>query len=331
MRRVVCVELGPPEGLVVEDVDPPSPGPGQVLVDVAAVGVNFVDALFVSGEYQIKPPLPFVPGSEVAGTVAAVGADVEGVTVGDAVMAMPGLGGYAEQVVLGARQVVPVPGALDAPRAATFIQSYATALFALTRRTTVAPDDVVLVLGAGGGVGLAAIDVATALGARVIGAASSDEKRSAAAAMGAAAVIDTTTEDLKARARELAGGHEVRGTGVDVVVDPIGGDAAEPALRALRWGGRYVVIGFAAGAIPSLPLNQVLLNNRTVLGVDWGAWSLREPAAQAALLDELAGLVEDGRLHPVAPVTYPLERAADALRDLLERRVTGKVALVTAR
>jgi NADPH:quinone reductase len=330
MRRVVCVELGPPEALVVEDVDPPSPGPGQVLVDVEAAGVNYVDALFVSGEYQIKPPLPFVPGSEVAGTVAGVGDGVEGVAVGDRVMAMPGLGGYAEQVVLGARQVVPVPGDLDAPRAATFIQSYATALFALTRRTTVTVDDVVLVLGAGGGVGLASIDVATALGARVIGAASTDVKRAAATDMGAEAVIDTTAEDLKSRARELAGGDEVRGAGVDVVVDPIGGEAAEPALRALRWGGRYVVIGFAAGAIPSLPLNQVLLNNRTVVGVDWGAWSMRDPKAQAALLDELGTLVAEGRLHPVAPATYPLGRAADALRDLLGRRVTGKVALVTS-
>jgi NADPH2:quinone reductase len=324
MRRVACVELGPPEVLTVEETAPASPGPGQVVVDVEAAGVNYVDALFVSGEYQIKPPLPFVPGSEVAGVVSALGDGVEGLEIGDRVMAVPGLGGYAEQVVLGHRQVVPVPGDLDAPRAATFVQSYATAAFALTRRTTVAGGEVVLVLGAGGGVGLAATDVATALGARVIGAASNEEKRAAAVAMGAVAVIDTATEDLKARARELGGG------GVDLVVDPIGGDAAEPALRALRWGGRYVVIGFAAGAIPSLPLNQVLLNNRTVLGVDWGAWSMRDPAGQGRLLDELGAMVADGRLHPIAPTTYPLEDAAPALRDLLERRITGKVALVTA-
>jgi NADPH2:quinone reductase len=324
MRRVACVELGPPEVLTVEETAPASPGPGQVVVDVEAAGVNYVDALFVSGEYQIKPPLPFVPGSEVAGVVSALGDGVEGLEIGDRVMAVPGLGGYAEQVVLGHRQVVPVPGDLDAPRAATFVQSYATAAFALTRRTTVAGGEVVLVLGAGGGVGLAATDVATALGARVIGAASNEEKRAAAVAMGAVAVIDTATEDLKARARELGGG------GVDLVVDPIGGDATEPALRALRWGGRYVVIGFAAGAIPSLPLNQVLLNNRTVLGVDWGAWSMRDPAGQGRLLDELGAMVADGRLHPIAPTTYPLEDAAPALRDLLERRITGKVALVTA-
>jgi NADPH2:quinone reductase len=324
MRRVACVELGPPEVLTVEETAPASPGPGQVAVDVEAAGVNYVDALFVSGEYQIKPPLPFVPGSEVAGVVSALGDGVEGLEIGDRVMAVPGLGGYAEQVVLGHRQVVPVPGDLDAPRAATFVQSYATAAFALTRRTTVAGGEVVLVLGAGGGVGLAATDVATALGARVIGAASNEEKRAAAVAMGAVAVIDTATEDLKARARELGGG------GVDLVVDPIGGDATEPALRALRWGGRYVVIGFAAGAIPSLPLNQVLLNNRTVLGVDWGAWSMRDPAGQGRLLDELGAMVADGRIHPIAPTTYPLEDAAPALRDLLERRITGKVALVTA-
>ncbi len=323
MRAVVCRQLGPPEVLVVEEREAPAPGPGQVLVEVEAVGVNYVDALFVSGEYQIKPPLPFVPGSEVAGVVRQLGEGVVAVAVGDRVMAMPGLGGYADQVVLGARQVVPVPGDLDAPRAATFIQSYATALFALTRRTSLAEGEVVLVLGAGGGVGLAAIDVATALGARAIAAASTDEKRMLATVMGAEAAIDTTYEDLKARARELGDG------GVDVVVDPIGGDAAEPALRALRWGGRYVVIGFAAGSIPRIPLNQVLLNNRTIVGVDWGAWSMRDPKAQGELLDELGALVAEGRLHPVAPTTYPLERAADALRDLLERRVTGKVALVT--
>lgn len=323
MRAVVCRQLGPPEVLVVEERGAPAPGPGQVLVEVEAVGVNYVDALFVSGEYQIKPPLPFVPGSEVAGVVRQLGEGVDAVAVGDRVMAMPGLGGYADQVVLGARQVVPVPGDLDAPRAATFIQSYATALFALTRRTSLAEGEVVLVLGAGGGVGLAAIDVATALGARAIAAASTDEKRMLATVMGAEAAIDTTYEDLKARARELGDG------GVDVVVDPIGGDAAEPALRALRWGGRYVVIGFAAGSIPRIPLNQVLLNNRTIVGVDWGAWSMRDPKAQGELLDELGALVAEGRLHPVAPTTYPLERAADALRDLLERRVTGKVALVT--
>ena len=325
MRAVVCPELGPPDVLVVEERGPLTPGPGQVLVDVEAAGVNYVDALFVAGRYQIRPPVPFVPGSEICGRVAALGEGVATPPVGARVMGMPGLGGFAEQVVLAADAVVEVPDELDATRAATFIQSWCTALFALTRRTQVEPGERVLVLGAAGGVGQATIGVAGALGAEVIAVASSPAKRAAALAAGAAAVIDPDTEDLKIRARELGGG------GVDVVVDPVGGALAEPALRALRTGGRYLVIGFASGDIPALPLNQVLLNNRTVLGVDWGAWAMRHPDAQRALLEEALAMVRAGRVHPVAPTTYPLERAAEALADLEGRRVVGKVALVTGR
>lgn len=325
MRAVVCPVLGPPEVLVVEERAPLTPGPGQVVVDVEAAGVNFVDALFVAGRYQIRPPVPFVPGSEISGRVSAVGEGVTVPAVGTRVMGMPGLGGFAEQVVLGADAVLPVPDGLDAARAATFIQSYCTALFALARRARVQVGEQVLVLGAGGGVGLAGVDVARALGAEVIAVASTPGKRAAACAAGARVAVDPGVEDLKARARELGGG------GVDVVIDPVGGALAEPALRALRVGGRYLVIGFASGTIPSLPLNQVLLNNRSVVGVDWGAWAMRDPAAQRALLEEALTMVRDGRLRPVAPTTYPLERAADALADLEARRVTGKVALVTGR
>jgi NADPH2:quinone reductase len=217
--------------------------------------------------------------------------------------------------------LVRVPDAIDSAQAAGFIQSYCTALFALSRRARVAAGESVVVLGAGGGVGLAAIDVATAHGARAIGAASSEEKRGAALAAGAEAVIDYTTEDLKTRIRELTGG------GTDVVFDPVGGPHAEPALRGLGRFGRYVVIGFAGGAIPSLPLNQVLLNNRSILGVDWGAWTGIDPAGQQALLSELVALVEAGSLHPAAPEVRPLDSAVEALGDLLERRVTGKVVL----
>jgi NADPH2:quinone reductase len=323
MRAVVCDELGPPSVLRVEERPDPEPRPGQVLVAVEAAGVNYVDALFVAGEYQIKPPLPFVPGSEVAGTVAAVGDGVGGVAVGDRVLASVGLGGYASHVVCGEAQVAVVPDALDAARAAAFTQSYCTALFSLRDRAHLQPDESVLVLGGGGGVGLAAIDVAVALGGRAIAVASSADKRAAALAQGAEAVIDPTTEDLKVRARQLSGA-----AGVDVVVDPIGGDLAEPALRSLDLFGRYLVIGFAAGPIPRLPLNQVLLRNRSVLGVDWGAWGMAHPAEQAALLADALALVAAGRLHPVAPAPYPLERVADALVDLRQRRVTGKVVLV---
>jgi NADPH2:quinone reductase len=323
MRAIVCRELGPPEILCIEEREPLTPGDGQVVVDVRAAGVNYVDALFVGGQYQIKPPLPFVPGGEIAGVVSGRGAGVEGFALGDRVLAMCGLGGFAEQVVLDPTQLVAVPGALDFARAAAFTQSYCTALFALRERAHVRAGESLLVLGAGGGVGLATIDVACALGARVIGAASSDAKRAAARAAGAAAVIDTTREDLKGRVREFAGG-----SGIDVVLDPVGGALAEPALRALGYLGRYLVIGFAAGVIPRLPLNQVLLRNRAIVGVDWGAWAMQHPAEQRALLTELLRMVSDGRLSPAAPTAYPFERVAAALNDLLNRRVTGKIVLV---
>lgn len=323
MREVVCNELGPPSVLRIEERPDPEARAGQVLIAVEAAGVNYVDALFVAGEYQIKPPLPFVPGSEVAGTVVAVGEGTEGIEVGRRVLASVGLGGYASHVVCRAAQVTPLPDGLDAARAAAFTQSYCTALFALRERARVAPGEVVLVLGAGGGVGLAAIDVAVALGARVIAVASTDDKRSAALAQGAEAAIDPAVEDVKTRARALAGK-----AGVDVVVDPIGGDLAELALRSLDLFGRYLVIGFAAGAIPRLPLNQVLLRNRSILGIDWGAWGMAHADENQVLLTDGLAMVADGRLHPVAPATYPLERVADALVDLRERRVTGKVVLV---
>jgi NADPH2:quinone reductase len=307
----------------VEERDDLVPRADQVVVDVHAAGVNFVDALFVAGQYQIKPPLPFTPGSEVAGVVREVGADVVGVHVGDRVLANCGLGGYTDQLALSPLQLVPVPDEMDLAQAASFTQSYCTALFALRDRARARAGESVLVLGAGGGVGLAAIDVGRALGLRMFGAASSSAKRDAARAMGAEAVIDTGSEDVKARARELAGGD-----GVDLVLDPIGGDLAEPALRALAYLGRYIVIGFAAGSIPRLPLNQVLIKNRAIVGVDWGAWQMTHPADNRVLLDELLAMIANGTLHPTAPTTYPLDRVADALNDLLERKITGKVVLV---
>jgi NADPH2:quinone reductase len=322
MRRVVCRELGPPETLEVTESDELDPGPGQVVVQVRAAGVNFVDALFVSGDYQIKPPLPFTPGSEIAGEVVAVADDVTEVGVGARVLAMCGLGGYAEQVAVSAFGAVPIPDGLDFTTAATFVQSYCTAMFSLRDRARLRPGEWVLVLGAGGGVGLATIDVAKALGARVIAAASSRPKLDAAVAMGADATIDYTTESVKDRARELAGGD-----GVDVVVDPVGGELSEPALRAVRLFGRFVVIGFAAGSIARVPLNQVLLRNRSVVGVDWGAWSMAHAADNRRLLDDLLTMVAARSLHPAAPIVYPLADAGRALDDLLHRRVVGKVAL----
>jgi NADPH2:quinone reductase len=322
MRRVICPKLGSLDDLVVEDTAPLVPGPGQVVLDVKAAGVNFVDALIVKGGYQIKPPTPFTPGGEVAGVVAAVGAGVDTLAPGDRAVASCWLGGFAEQVATAAESAFPLPAPVSFEAGAALVQSYATAVFALTRRIRVEPGEWVLVLGAGGGVGRAAVDVARSLGARVIGAASTEEKRAAAEEAGAEATIDTSAEDVKVRARELAGG------GVDVVVDPVGGALAEPALRALRVMGRYLVIGFAAGEIPRLPLNQVLLNNRAMVGVDWGAWMSRWPAENRSLIQELLEGVAGGRLHPPTPATAPLDRVAEVLDDVSSRRVTGKVVLV---
>ncbi len=299
------------------------PSAGQVVVEVDAAGVNFVDGLFVAGQYQIKPPLPFTPGSEVAGRVTAVGDPDGAAALGRRVMVTTGLGGFASHVLVPAAALSTIPDGLDAPRAATFTQSYCTVFFALRDRAQVRPGESVLVLGAGGGIGLAAVAVARALGCRVIGAASSEDKRRAALGAGAEAVIDTGAESVKDRARAWAGG-----TGVDVVVDPIGGAAAEPSLRALGDGGRYLVIGFASGSIPALPLNQILLRNRVVHGIDWGMWTMGHGPAQAALLADVLALVAEGRLSPVRPVTYPLEAVVTALEDLAARRVVGKVALI---
>ena len=322
MRTVVCNELGPLSDLVIEERDEPTPGEGQVVVDVRAAGVNFVDGLLCQGHYQIKPPTPFIPGGEIAGEVSAVGSGVTGVSIGDRVIAFTGFGGFAEQVVISALTLVTMPDTLGFGQAATLIQSYGTMLFALTRRTSLKPGEWVLVLGAGGGVGLAAIDVARALGARVIAAASTKEKLDNAVAMGAEATIAYEDEDLKVRAREISGG------GVDVVIDPVGGRHSEPALRATGPFGRFCVIGFASGPIAPIPLNQVLLNNRTVVGVDWGAWTFRDPIGNRRLLDELMGLISDGRLHPTVPSEYPLDQASSVMSGLIDRTLAGKVVLI---
>lgn len=322
MRAVVCPELGPLEHVVVEQREPPLPGPGHVVVDVRAAGVNYVDGLICQGRYQMRPPTPYVPGGEIAGVVQAVGDGVTDVQVGDRVMAMCGFGAFAELVAVRAESVAPIPPAISFGQAATFVQSYSTAWFTLARRAALAEGEWVLVLGAGGGIGLAAVDVALALGAQVIAAGSSAQKLAAARALGAQMTIEYETEDLKARARELSGG------GVDVVVDPVGGRHSEPALRALRRFGRLCVIGFASGPIASVPLNLVLLNNRSVIGVDWGAWAMSEPASNRELLGELLDMVEDGRLHPTVPLERPLDEAAAVMDDLLARRVAGKVVLV---
>jgi NADPH:quinone reductase len=321
MRRIVCRTFGPVENLQVEEVPDPRPRPGEIIVAVRAAGVNFVDVLLAQGLYQVKPPLPFTPGGEIAGEVVELGADADGVALGDRVVVLCGFGGFVERLAMPAILARRLPTSLSFAQGAALVQSYATAVFALTRRANVRKDDWVVVLGAGGGVGLATVDVARHLGARVVAAASSAGKLAAAAELGSNAGVNYDTEDLKLRVREITGG------GAHLVVDPVGGAYTEAALRSLRPFGQYLVVGFAAGGIPSLRANLVLLGNRTVAGVDWGAWSVQHPDENRALVDQVLALAGSGALHPPEPVAYPLERAAEALAALQARRTTGKIVL----
>ena len=321
MRKLVIHELGSLDDLVVVEEPDLVPAPGQVVVDVQAAGVNFVDGLIVQGRYQFTPPLPHTPGTEVAGTVAAIGDGVDGFEIGQRVLALPSGGGYASQVAVPAGALFALPDSITAGQAAGLVQSYATMLYAFTRRTTVHAGEWVAVLGAGGGVGLAATDLATAMGAQVVACASTDTKLELARRVGAAATIAYEDEDLKAGIRDVTGG------GADCIVDPIGGDKAETALRSLRWEGRYLVIGFAAGGIPRLPLNQVLLNSRTVIGIELGGWVRRDPAGYHALIHELMELVAAGTVHPLEPSARPLADAPALLAEMQARAVDGKAVL----
>ncbi|MEJ2132779.1 MAG: NADPH:quinone oxidoreductase family protein [Gammaproteobacteria bacterium] len=315
MKAVICEAIGKPVRVVERET--PEPGAGEVLIGVEACGLNYVDALICRGGYQLQPKMPYTPGSEFAGTVLGVGADVEKLAPGDRVL---GRGGYVSHAVKPAAQLRQVPATMSVAQAATFIQSYSTMHYAF-ERAGLSEGETVLVLGASGGIGRAAVDLARARGARVIAAASSDERLEACRAAGVDAAVNYTNEDLKTRARELSDG------GVDVVVDPVGGDLAEPALRALGYLGRYLVIGFAAGAIPKIPINQVLLRNRSVVGIDWGAWSGAHPDEQDAIVERLLAMIEAGEITPQEPSSYPFEQAQQALDDLFERRVIGKAVL----
>jgi NADPH2:quinone reductase len=321
MRKLVIESFGSLDDLVVVEAPDLAPAPGQVVVDVEAAGVNFVDGLIVQGRYQFTPPLPHTPGTEVAGRVGALGAGVDGLHVGQRVLALPSTGGYASQVVVPAPAVVAIPDSITAGQAAGLVQSYATMLYAFTRRTRVTPGEWIAVLGAGGGVGLAATDLGTALGANVVACASSPQKLALAAAAGAAATIAYEDADLKAAIRDVTGG------GADAIVDPVGGPKAESALRSLRWEGRYLVIGFAAGDIPRFPINQILLNSRTVIGIELGGWVRRDPAGYHGLIAELMDLVAAGTVHPVEPIARPLAEAPQLLADLQARAVDGKAVL----
>jgi NADPH2:quinone reductase len=323
MRRLVITELGTPPGFEVVEEEDPTPGPGEVLLGIEACGFGFVDALMAAGEYQIKLPPPFTLGSEAVGRVVALGEGVDGVAVGDRVASYVGIGGFATRLKVAASAVVAVPDEVEATLAAAVPSSYCTALFAFTERTSVQPGRSVLVLGAGGGLGLAAIDVARSLGAStVVAAASSPEKRAAAAEQGADVLVDYTTEDLAATLKALPDG------GVDVVYDPVGGEHAFQAFRGLRPDGTFLVVGFAAGDIPSFPLNRILLQNRAVLGVDFGARAMgSDPDLARRTLEATYAGLADGTFHPPAPTVLPLEQAVDGLVALRERKVAGKVVV----
>lgn len=322
MRVVSCNSFGPVANLTIEERPSPPVSPGQVRIAVTATGVNFVDGLFVQGLYQIKPPVPFVPGGEVAGVVAEVGEGVTTHEVGQRVFVSTGLGGFASEIVWPASRVQHTPDALSDGQAATFVQSYGTAWFALHHRAKAQPGEWLLVLGAGGGVGLAAVDVGRAMGLHVIAAASSADKRALATVYGAEATIDTLAEDVKTRAKEISGG------GVHLVYDPVGGSLAEAGLRSLRDDGQLLVIGFAGGEIPKLPANQILLRNRRVTGVDWGGWVGGHQTENQQLLADVLAAIGRGELRPVEPKAYALDDVATALQDQLDRKVTGKSVLV---
>jgi NADPH2:quinone reductase len=324
MKAVLCHAFGPPSALTVEEVPEPIPGPGQVLIRVEAASVNFADTLVIEGKYQQRPPFPFSPGGEVAGVVAGLGPDVDDPPPGTRVLAMIGHGGFAEATLAPAAVVVPVLDGVAPAVAASLSYAYGTTLHALRDRGRLRSGETVLVLGAAGGVGLAAVQVAKLLGARVIAAASSAAKLQTCRQAGADLLLEYRQEGWRERLRALTDGG-----GVDVVYDAVGGPYAEPALRSLAWGGRYLVIGFAAGEIPRIPLNLTLLKSCDIVGVFYGNFVQRGPAGNRALMTQLLDWVREGRLRPEISATYKLEQAPAAIEALRSRAVTGKIVLVT--
>jgi len=322
MKAIQCVQWGGPRELQLVDLPPPQPAAGQVRIRVAAAGVNFPDALIVQGKYQVRPPLPFVPGTEVAGTIDAVGAGVTSLQPGDRVVAFVGLGGFAEQVCVAQEQVAPLPAGIGMAVAAGFTLAYATSQHALAARGELKPGETLLVLGAGGGVGLAAVELGKLAGARVIAAASSAAKLEAARESGADETIDYAATDLREAVKALTGGR-----GVDVVYDPVGGAFTAAALRSLAWRGRLLVVGFAGGEIPQLPANVLLLKEIAAIGVYWGEFARRDPAGNRTLLAQLFGWLVQGRLRPRVSKQYSLAETPQALEDLLQRRAIGKLVV----
>lgn len=322
MKAVLCKQFGPPDSLVVEELPSPQAGPGEVVVSVKAASLNFPDVLIIQNKYQFKPPLPFSPGSELAGVVKEAGEGVKAFKPGDKVIAFTTYGAFAEEVKTEAARLLPLPEGMDFASGAAFLLTYATSDHALRDRGALEADETLLVLGAAGGVGLAAIEIGKALGARVIACASTDEKLAVCREHGADATINYATEDLRERIKAFTDGK-----GVDVVYDAVGGPYTEPAFRSLAWRGRLLVVGFAAGDIPKLPLNLALLKGASVVGVFWGDFARREPQAFVESARQLVRWFEQGRLKPHVSATFPLEKAAEAMNLLASRKAKGKVVI----
>jgi NADPH:quinone reductase len=322
MKAILCTRYGGPDELALADIAPPVAAAGEVVVKVAAAALNFFDTLIIAGKYQTKPPFPFSPAAEFSGTVESLGAGVSGVAPGDLVMGYMGWGAARERVAVDARHVVKLPAGLDFERAAGLTVTYATTLYALRERAHLHEGETLAVLGAAGGTGLAAIELGKVMGARVIACASSDDKLAFARKHGADDVVNYARDDLRDALKRLAGER-----GVDVVYDPVGGKYAEPAVRSLGWEGRYLVVGFAAGEIPKLPLNLVLLKSCDIRGVFWGAWDKREPDKSRALIADLVHWCAEGKLSAHVHKVYPLAETATALKGIADRSVMGKIII----
>ncbi|MBL8379369.1 MAG: NADPH:quinone oxidoreductase family protein [Burkholderiales bacterium] len=323
MKAVLCKQFGPPDTLVLEDIASPVAAKGEVVIDIKAASVNFPDVLIIENKYQFKPPLPFAPGSEVAGVIKEVGEGVVHLKPGMPVVALLGHGAFAEEVAVGADKVVPLPAGVDMAIAAAMGLTYATSHHALIDRGQLKAGETLLVLGAAGGVGIAAIEIAKIIGARVIAAASSAEKLAVCKAHGADELINYASEDMRERLKVLTGGK-----GVDVIYDPVGGGYSEPALRSIAWRGRFLVVGFANGEIPKIPLNLTLLKGCAIVGVFWGDFARREPKPNYEMMKELFTWLGEGRIKPHISARYPLAKTAAALNAMAARQVTGKVVIL---
>ncbi|WP_292227113.1 NADPH:quinone oxidoreductase family protein [Brevundimonas sp.] len=329
MRAVLSKTAGGPETLEIEDVLDPTPKAGEVIIEVKAVGINFPDTLIIEDKYQFRPERPFSPGAEVAGVVEAVGEGVKGVFKGDRVIAVPGWGGLVERLAVRAETLIPIPDAMSFEEAAALVMTYGTSYYALKDRAKLQPGETLLVLGAAGGVGAAAVELGKAMGAKVVAAASTNDKVEFALDLGAdngliypSGALDKAAQKQLSGEFKLATGRD----GADVVYDAVGGDYADPALRAMDWNGRYLVVGFPAG-IPSLPLNLTLLKSVSVIGVFWGAAVARDPKGHAANMAELMQFYAEGKIKPRVSQTYPLERAGEAIKALGDRKALGKIVV----